>query len=156
MPKLTLIQSFKDLLSQLENEKIAFHRIENESTVFVSIPQANQNWGCYIRWEPFPRVVQFIQVLPFRISVKQKEAVLALINRINFDIPILGFVLNESKGILTYRTQIFLDTSNAISAGMVGVIIALSTQIVEEFVPLLESIVTPQSKIKPESLFDLK
>lgn len=76
------------------------------------------------------------------------------LNRINFDLPIAGFALNEANGILIYRIQTFLGTDRSLPAGMIGALIAISAHTVEVFLPQLKAAVASQTEVPNKSLFD--
>lgn len=149
------IETFDALATQLESENIPFKRDENEPILNIPIHLLGKESLLQIRWEPMRGVIQFIQVMPFIVPEEQRNEVSVLINRINFALPVLGFVLNEKKGVLTYRTQAFLNEKNAISPGLIGVMMALSIRNSEQFLTQLQSS-QPLKTNRPTSLFDLK
>lgn len=146
------INSFESLVTQLEKEKILFHRVENESVVRLFTHSGNQKIVLYIRWEPIPGVIQFIQVLPLVVPKEKRETVAVLLNHINFDLNVLGFALNEKTGVLTYRTQTFLNETRSILPGMIGVFIGFTAGTVEKYFPKFQAAATTKPKIN--SLFD--
>jgi hypothetical protein len=155
MMNIKSLQSFTDLVLQLENEKIPFEQIKNSSTVIVPIPDPEKEWICYIRWEPIPGVIQFIQVLPVKVPETQQDEMRTILNRINFDLPVLGFVLNEKNGILTYRVQIFLDKNKSIPAEIIGGLMALSVHTVKAYLPQIKAAMMPRTRESIKSIFEL-
>jgi hypothetical protein len=133
------IPSFEALLAQLETEKIPFRRVESEPAVSVPTRLGDQESILHIRWEAIPGVIQFIQVLPLVVPEEQRNALTILLNRINLGLPVLGFALNESNGIMTYRTQAFLDGKGAIPPGLIGALIAIAARTAEKFLPQLQA-----------------
>jgi hypothetical protein len=150
------LQNFKDLLDQLEIEKIPFNRVENESIVRIPTHIGDQDAILYISWEPLPNVIQFIQILPCIVPQGQREALTSLLNRINFNIPVLGFVLNEKNGVLTFRTHVFLNKNKSILPGMIGALISITIQTAAKFLPQLQEAMTLEPETELSSLFDLK
>jgi hypothetical protein len=126
MKNLRSLQNFNDLLAQLEIEKILFNQVENEPVVRIPTRLGAQDGILYIYWEPIPGVIQFIQILPFTIPKDRRKTMTTLLNRINFNIPVLGFALNEKTGVLTYRTQAFLNENNSILPGMIGALVNIT------------------------------
>ena len=144
------------LVAQLETERIPFRKEENEPIINIPTRIVEKESLLPIQWEPVEGVVQFIQLLPFIVPEEERKAVAVLINRINFALPILGFVLNEKNGVLTYRTQAVLNEKKAIPPGFIGAFIALSIHNSEQFLTQLQASATPKTMNHPTSQFDLK
>jgi hypothetical protein len=155
MKNLRSLQNFNDLLAQLEIEKILFNQVENEPVVRIPTRLGAQDGILYIYWEPIPGVIQLIQILPFTIPKDRRKTMTTLLNRINFNIPVLGFALNEKTGVLTYRTQAFLNENNSILPGMIGALMNITIQIAAKFLPQLKEVITPEAETRPKSLFEI-
>ena len=150
MPELDILTTFDDLLSYLKEKNKSFRRVENETTVMVASPSASHpEQICYLRWEPIPGVIQFIQMLPLTVPEEKRAEMAILLNQINFDLVIAGFGMNEKNGVLTYRVQTLLDQNHAIAAEMISVHIRLTLQMMEALLPKLRAVAEPEEDRGP-------
>jgi hypothetical protein len=156
MPNHKPLENFGALVTQLEIEQIPFRKDEDEPILNIPTRLLEKESLLQIRWEPIQGIIQFIQVLPLIVPEKQREAVMLLINRINFSLPVLGFTLNEKTGVLTYRTQAFLNENKAILPGLIGALIALSIRNSEQFLTQLQASATLSSINHSTRQFDIR
>lgn len=147
--------SFNALVAQLQNEKIPFRSYENKSIIIPTLLLGKDSI-LQIHWEPVQGVILFVQVMPFTIPEERINEVAVLINRINSVLPFLGFVLNEKSGVLTYRTQVFLNENRAIPPGLIGALMSFSIRYSEQFLTQLQTSNVLKPMSHPTSLFDLK
>lgn len=149
------LESFEDLSAELEDRKIPFHRVVGETTLSISTRLDEQNGILLIRWEPFPKVIQFIHVLPLTIPKDRRKTLAILLNRINFTLPVTGFVMDEKRGALAFRVQGFLDFNGAIASDTAGSLFSLSIRTVKQFLPQLQKALASAHDSRPKSIFDL-
>jgi hypothetical protein len=141
---------------QLEDEKIPFHQVEKDFILCMSTQLGDKEGNLFICWEPIRGVVQFIQEIPLIVPEEKRKNIAFLLNQINYVIPVLGFYLNEKKGVIVYRTQAFLDANRSISPGLIGFIIGITIHMAEKFLPQLQEAMTLEPETELSSLFDLK
>jgi hypothetical protein len=156
MSNLKQLKSYEDLLTELKDKKILFRKIERKTSLSIPTRLDGQNAVLLILWEPAPRVIQFIQILPLAIPGEYREALTILLNHINFTLPVTGFVMNKKHGVLTYRIQAFLDPNGAIASDTVGSLLTLSTRTAAYFLPQLKKALASHQDARPKSLFDLR
>lgn len=137
--KLT-ISTFKELLTQLEEEKLPFRKDPTaKDTVTIPTHVGENNSAIHIRWAPIPGIIQFLLMLPFVVPENRRNDISFLIGRINLELPIIGFTLNHKNGVLAFRTHAFLGKEGAIAPGMIGAIIASVVHTTKAFLPQLKA-----------------
>ena len=156
MSNLKQLENYEDLLTELKDKKIPFRKIEGKTSLSIPIRLGDQNAALLILWEPEPRVIQLIQILPLAVPREYREVLTILLNRINFTLPVTGFVMNEKHGVITYRIQAFLDPNGAISSDTIGSLSALSIRTAKYILPQLKKALASLQDVRPKSLFDLK
>lgn len=134
------ISSFEGLMAQLDAEDLPYRRDEAEDALIVPT-RLGEKEDCilHIRWEALPGVVQFIQVLPFKVPSNRLDEMAVLIGGINVSLPVLGFTLNPQTGVMAYRTHAFLGKEQAIAPGLVGALISSCVKTSKTFLPQLRA-----------------
>ena len=134
------IGTFEELMAQLEEEKLPFRKDTiTKDTVTVPTRLGKKNSVIHIRWAPIPGIIQFLQMLPFVVPENRRNDISLLISRINLELPILGFTLNQKNGVLAFRTHAFLGKESSIAPGMIGAIIASAVHTTKAFLPQLKA-----------------
>jgi hypothetical protein len=148
------LNNLEALIAYFEKIAISFNRTEKDETaISLSTRLGDRNGILHIRWESSEGYIRFIHVLPLQVPGKLREKMIILLNRINLVLPILGFVLNEEDGIITYCSQAFLDQNGSIPSYMIDAVIFQSIRTVNEILPQLQQSVTRASGEDLSSLF---
>jgi len=135
-----LISSFEELKAQLASENLPFREVDGEQAVSFPTRLGDIDSILHIRWEPTPGVVQFIQPLPMTVSPERRTDIGQALHRINHQLALLGFTLNEAEGIIAFRAQAMMSGGQGLHPGMIGLMIRTSIETAATHWPGLRAI----------------
>ncbi|MGH1479856.1 MAG: YbjN domain-containing protein [Geminicoccales bacterium] len=138
--ELPVIDSFEALSSQLAKEGLPFRKVDGEQALSLPTRLGDTDSVLHLRWEPTPGVVQFIQPLPLAVPPATKVEVGQALHRINLQLAIQGFTLDEQTGNVAFRTQVLLSAGQGLLPGMIGLMIRSSIETASTHLPGIRAI----------------
>jgi hypothetical protein len=138
--ELPTIDSFEALKSQLAKEGLPFRKVDGEQALSLPTRLGDADSVLHLRWEPTPGVVQFIQPLPLTVPPATRVEVGQALHRINRQLTILGFTLDEQAGNVAFRTQALLASGQGLLPGMIGIMIRSSIETASKHLPGIRAI----------------
>ncbi len=100
---------------------------------------STDTWSCFVQVDEALRQCIVYALLPFRISAARRDAVMALVTRINYGLRLGNFELDLADGEVRYKTALAL-ADGALTAGLLQQLVAASAGSLNRHLPALQAV----------------